>query len=169
MYSSDKKKFGMVKILFVCLGNICRSPLAEALFNHKAKHLKLSQFFYVDSYGTGNYHIGSQPDPRTIRSATKHGVEIFHACRQLVTSDTTNFDYIMAMDRSNLQNILLLSSAPAEQENVFMMRDFDLENPGADVPDPYHGGEREFQEVFDILDKSLDNFIEHLKSRHSLE
>jgi protein-tyrosine phosphatase len=159
----------MIKILFVCLGNICRSPLAEALFDHKIKQLKLSQFFHIDSCGTGDYHIGSQPDPRTIRSAIKHGVEISHTCRQLVKADITHFDYIMAMDKSNLQNILLLSSAPAEQENVFMMRDFDLQNPGADVPDPYHGDERDFQEVFDILDKSLDNFIGHLKSRHSLE
>ena len=159
----------MIKILFVCLGNICRSPLAEALFKHKIKQLKWKQFFYVDSCGTGDYHISSQPDPRTIQSATKHGVEISHACRQLVKADITNFDYIMAMDKSNLRNILLLSSTPANQKNVFMVRDFDLMNPGADVPDPYHGYERDFQEVFDILDKALDNFIDHLKSSHSLE
>lgn len=158
----------MIKVLFVCLGNICRSPLAEAIFNHKLKHQNWSQLFKVDSCGTGDYHIGDQPDKRTVQVSRNNGVEIKHACRQLIPDDLVYFDYIIAMDKSNYFNILRLSNSEVLNTKVKMMRDFDIEHPGAEVPDPYYGGEKEFQEVFDILDRSLDEFLTHLKKHHSL-
>lgn len=158
----------MIKVLFVCLGNICRSPLAEAIFIHKLRTNNLYHSFEVDSCGTGNYHIGDQPDKRTIKVSQKNGVEISHACRQLVMDDLRYFDYLMAMDKSNYFNILRLSTSDDLNKKVLLMRDFDPQHKGAEVPDPYYGGDREFQEVFNILDRSLDQFLSHLRQQHSL-
>ena len=158
----------MIKVLFICLGNICRSPLAEAIFKHKAKEANLLHLFEVDSCGTGDYHIGSQPDPRTIKVAHKNGVEIFHACRQLIPDDLAYFDYLLAMDSSNYRNIMRMAEQGTVENKVKLMRDFDPGHQGTEVPDPYHGGDRDFQEVFDILNRSLDGFIKHLKEQHSL-
>jgi protein-tyrosine phosphatase len=152
-----------MKILFVCLGNICRSPLAEAVFNHKIKLRKLDAYFQADSCGTGNYHIGGPADHRTISSAQKNGVLIDHKARQLTTADLIEFDLIFAMDKSNQFNILQLSSATDNLGKVRLLREYDPIGPG-NVPDPYHGEEADFQEVFEILDRSIDKLILELKS-----
>jgi protein-tyrosine phosphatase len=155
-----------VRVLFVCLGNICRSPLAEAIFNHKIQQNGLAVHFEVDSCGTGNYHIGEQPDPRTVASARKHGVAIDHCCRQLTPSDLEYFDFVLAMDRSNLNNIMRLPNSETFSSKIMLMRDFDPHEKGAEVPDPYFGGEEGFQQVFNILDRTLDHFISHVKRSH---
>lgn len=152
-----------VKILFVCLGNICRSPLAEAIFKHKIKERRLDTFIEADSCGTANYHVGDQPDPRTIANAKRNGVAIDHCGRQLCSDDFTRFDYIMAMDKSNFNNIMRLPGSEAFAAKVMMMRDFDPVTKG-EVPDPYYGGEQGFQEVFDILNRTMDKFIDHLEN-----
>ncbi|MEP2670403.1 MAG: low molecular weight protein-tyrosine-phosphatase [Cyclobacteriaceae bacterium] len=153
-----------MKILFVCLGNICRSPLAEGIMKHKLKSLELGVKVVVDSCGTSNYHIGDLPDSRTRRSAEKNGVVLNHRGRQLSNEDLDQFDFILAMDRSNYNNILRLTNNPSVKTKVMLMREFDPEE-GAEVPDPYYGGEDGFQEVFDILDRSIDEFIRHLQSK----
>lgn len=150
-----------IKVLFVCLGNICRSPLAEAIFKHKISKQGLNDF-EGDSCGTANYHIGDPPDSRTIRNASKNGVTINHACRQLNERDLETFDYILAMDKSNYSNIFRLANAREHASKISLMRKFDPDEGHGEVPDPYYGGERGFQEVFDILDRSIDGFIEHL-------
>jgi protein-tyrosine phosphatase len=149
----------MKRILFVCLGNICRSPLAEAIFNHKIKELGLDHQFESDSCGTSNYHIGDQPDRRTIQNATKNGVAIQHAARQLTENDLEVFDLVIAMDKSNYQHVHLLSNASRYAHKIKLMREFDTAGSG-DVPDPYYGGEKEFQHVFEILDRSLEQLIQ---------
>jgi protein-tyrosine phosphatase len=154
-----------INVLFVCLGNICRSPLAEAIFKQKLKRKGLDKFVSADSCGTSNYHIGSAPDPRTIANAIQNGVEVDHCCRQLCAADFTSFDFILAMDKSNLQNILRHPDSQNHASKVKLMRDFDPYEEGSEVPDPYHGGEKGFQEVFNILDRSLDNFIGFLEER----
>lgn len=153
-----------IKVLFVCLGNICRSPLAEAIFIHKIKEKGLENFFEADSCGTSNYHIGIQPDSRTVKNALRNGVIMNHLGRQLCQEDLDDFDFIFAMDQSNRTNILRLKNAGKHAHKINLMREFDPESKG-EVPDPYYGGEKEFQEVFDILDRTLENFIRHLKEK----
>jgi protein-tyrosine phosphatase len=150
-----------IRILFVCLGNICRSPLAEALFKHKIKQRKLDHLFEVESCGTANYHIGDTPDPRTIKNALKNGVTIDHLGRQLSASDFDYFDHVFVMDKSNLLNALRL----AEQRHhgkVGMMRIHDTIGNGEDVPDPWSGNEEGFQEVFEMLDRNAEILIDKL-------
>lgn len=151
----------MKRILFVCLGNICRSPLAEAIFKHKVKKLGQQGEFDADSCGTANYHIGDTPDPRTVSNAMKNGVEIKHLGRQLSRQDLSEFDYVLAMDKSNFTNILRLAD-DITRDRVFLLRSFDS-LPGEEVPDPYYGHETDFQDVFEMLDKSLDSFIDYLQ------
>lgn len=121
----------------------------------------------VDSCGTSNYHIGDKPDVRTRENAKKNGLMLNHLGRQLTTADIEEFDYILAMDQSNFQNIMRLKNATQFSSKIKLMREFDPE-PGDDVPDPYYGGEQGFQQVFDILDRSVDGFIAYLKSKGSL-
>ena len=157
----------MIKVLFVCLGNICRSPLAEAIFNHKIKLLHWQNKFYVDSCGTGDYHIGEQPDHRTVAVSGKHNIPIHHACRQLISEDLLEFDYLLAMDASNHRNIINLTSDTRSREKVLLMRSFDSSDNFNEVPDPYHGT-KEFEEVYQILDRSLEGFISFLRQQHRL-
>jgi protein-tyrosine phosphatase len=153
---------GKVKVLFVCLGNICRSPLAEAIFKHKVKARGWGWWIEADSCGTSNYHIGGRPDPRTITNASKNGISIDHCGRQLTEQDLNDFDYILAMDNSNYNNILRLPGSSPYSHKVKLMREFDPSGKG-EVPDPYYGGEKGFQEVFDILNRSMEKFLQHLE------
>jgi len=148
----------MIKVLFVCLGNICRSPLAEAMFIHKVAALGKSDFIKADSCGTSNYNIGLPPDPRTIANAAENGITIKHIARQFSRQDLDSFDLILAMDKQNLKNILDLNPSKAQLEKIQLMRSFDPLGVG-DVPDPYYGGKKDFQEVFDILDRSISNLL----------
>jgi protein-tyrosine phosphatase len=154
-----------IRVLFVCLGNICRSPMAEAIFKHKIKERGWDDVFEADSCGTGNYHIGSQPDLRTIANARKNRVPIDHCARQLSENDLASFDYILAMDATNLRNILRLPNADQFRQKIMLLRDFDASQKGAEVPDPYFGDENGFQEVFEILDEAMENFLDHLELR----
>ena len=150
-----------IKVLFVCLGNICRSPLAEAIFKHKLKERGLQDKIEADSCGTANYHIGDNPDPRTIANAKKNGVTIDHCGRQLSVDDLEEFDYILAMDSNNFNNIHRILENEKHKPKIQMMRDYDPQGKG-DVPDPYYGNEKNFQEVFDILNRTMDKFLDHL-------
>lgn len=154
----------MKKILFVCLGNICRSPLAEALFTQKVEKNGLQDNFKIDSCGTSDYHIGELPDDRTITNAKANGLPLYHRGRQFIKDDFKSFDLILVMDRSNLENVLSLSRTAADRKKVAFIRDYEDESAlrGKDVPDPYYGGEKGFQEVFDILDRCTKNLLESL-------
>jgi protein-tyrosine phosphatase len=156
-----------VRVLFVCLGNICRSPLGAAIFKHKIKKNGMDSWVEVDSCGTSDYHIGDNADPRTLSNASRNGIAIEHCVRQLTKTDLEKFDFILAMDKSNYRNILNLTADKTLHDKVRMMREFDPISKGGEVPDPYHGDEKGFQEVFEILDRSTTNFISFLQKEYA--
>lgn len=156
-----------IGVLFVCLGNICRSPLAEGIFRDKVRAAGLEDKFEIDSCGTSAFHIGEQPDPRSRANAEENGVYLDHQARQFVASDFSDFDYILPMDSSNYRNVMRLEPARA-QGKVVLMREFDSSAKGADVPDPYYGGERGFQDVFDILDRSAEALLVSIRAERGL-
>lgn len=156
----------MIKIIFVCLGNICRSPLAEAICNQKIKNLGLEKKLSCDSAGTANYHVGENPDPRSVRTALDHGIPINHKGQQFTCSLANQFDYWIAMDHANLRNMII--EFGEKPQNLILMRDFDSENPKTDVPDPYYGGADGFENVYQILDRSIDSFLDFLIEKHNL-
>jgi len=153
----------MVHVLFVCLGNICRSPLAEGIFKKLVSEAGLSSIIEVDSAGTSRWHIDEPPDTRSIQIAALNGIRLDHLGRQILKKDLDNFDYIFAMDKENLHEILRLQNPDhVHKARVMLMRDFDNQQSGADIPDPYYGGQNGFQLVFDMLEESLSNFLDYL-------
>ncbi len=154
----------MIKVLFVCLGNICRSPLAEGVFLHLLQQKDLLQNFSVDSAGTGDWHVGHGADKRSQAVAKQNGFELYSKARQVKISDFTEFDWIIAMDDNNREDLKRLC-LPALQSKIILMRDFDIpEFKGEDVPDPYYGGDEGFIHVYLMLERSCANFLEHIKT-----
>ena len=150
----------MLNVLFVCLGNICRSPLAEGIFKKLVKEAGLESFIVSDSAGTSRWHIDEPPDTRSIQIAEKNGIQLEHLGRQINRTDMNRFDYILAMDNENFEEILRLQHPdPFQKAKVMRMRDFDNQQSGADIPDPYYGGQNGFQIVYDLLEESLSNFL----------
>ncbi len=148
----------MQKILFVCLGNICRSPLAEGIALHLVKKYNLN--FTIDSAGTAHYHIGEAPDPRTIKNAKLHGIDLSTLiARQFTAADFNNFDIIFVMDKNNLKNIFDLASTPQQKNKVDLFLNTLYPNQNLEVPDPYHEDEKKFEEVFQLLNKACLNLL----------
>jgi protein-tyrosine phosphatase len=149
-----------MKILMVCLGNICRSPLAEGILSLKGKHLNLE----VDSAGTAAYHIGKQPDIRSIEIANKYIIDLNQQrARQFSRADFDKFDIIYAMDTNNYTHLISLASTETERNKIRMI--LNEINPKAyqSVPDPYYGGENGFQDIYNMLDKACDKIIQNIE------
>lgn len=156
----------MTRVLFVCLGNICRSPLAEAIFNRLLKEKGLEQKISCDSVGTGDWHIDEPPDPRTQEVAQRYRVPLDHRGRQFAPGDFATYDYIVAMDGKNRQHIESLSSAAESASyGLFLMRDFDDTSDEPDVPDPYWGGERGFDDMYHLLHRCCVNLLNHIQQQ----
>ncbi len=150
----------MKKVLFVCLGNICRSPLGEAIFNHKAHELAME----ADSAGTAAYHIGENPDYRSIDVARKYNVTINHKARKFMAEDFDRFDYILAMDKHNYDDMSALTKKNVD--HLFLLREFDPDASGdLDVPDPYYGGTDGFENVFQMVSRATDELIKYIESQ----
>jgi protein-tyrosine phosphatase len=145
-------------VLFVCLGNICRSPLADAVLRHKVAAAGLSDRIAVDSCGTSSYHEGEPPNPMSAKVARRHGIDMSTLrSRQLRRADLHDFDLLVAMDASNKQGIERLGTG-----RVVMMRDYDPAGSG-DVPDPWGGGPRGFDLVYEIIDRSCEVLLRELR------
>ncbi len=151
-------------VLFVCLGNICRSPAAEAIFIDLINKKGFDDRFIVDSAGTGSWHIGKRADNRMRIAAQKRGVEILSRARQINTKDFDRFNYIVAMDDSNFENINYLKSRKSLSDfsSIIKIQNFRLNFEETEVPDPYFGGEEGFDQVLDILEDSVSGFLETL-------
>lgn len=149
----------MVKILMVCLGNICRSPLAEGILQSKIN----SNNIFVDSAGTGAYHVGNLPDTRSIEVASNYGIDITNQrARKFIVDDFDNFDFIYVMDESNYQNILILARNKQDESKVQMILNEVYPNTNISVPDPYYGGKQGFENVYNMLDEACDVIIHKL-------
>jgi protein-tyrosine phosphatase len=160
----------MIRVLFVCLGNICRSPLAEGIFKKLVVEAGLESLIEADSAGTSGWHIDEPPDMRSIQIAGRNHITLDHLGKQILRKDLDQYDYILAMDSENLENILKLEIQGREHKaRVMLMREFDEAHSGADIPDPYYGGDKGFQHVYDLLEESLRNFLDFLIREHHLK
>ena len=151
------------KICFVCLGNICRSPTAEGIFQHLVDDRGLSDFFEVDSSGTSAYHIGESANSKSQRTANEHGITLHSTARQFKPFDLDYFDLILAMDNENLANVKRMASGD-HQYKVARLRSFDPDPGDGQVPDPYMGGAEGFENVFQIVRRSCRNLLNELES-----
>ncbi|MBC9797067.1 low molecular weight protein-tyrosine-phosphatase [Sinomicrobium weinanense] len=149
------------KILMVCLGNICRSPLAEGILRSKIS----GETITVDSAGTAAYHIGETPDPRSVSIAQKHNIDISNQRgRKFQVSDFDNFDYIYVMDNSNYKNVVNMARNTEEEQKVDLILNLTYPGKNMDVPDPYYGGPQGFENVYNMLDRACKVLAEKLKN-----
>jgi len=151
-----------VSVLFVCLGNICRSPLAESVFRQLVHEEKLEDRFAIDSAGTGAWHVGEPPDERSIAVARANGVTLEGRARRVRPEDLQRFDVVVAMDRENLRDLQLLAANGA-RARVHLLREFDPEGGGDEVPDPYFGGAKGFEDVYRMVRRSCEGLLQELR------
>lgn len=152
-----------ISVLFVCLGNICRSPLAEGVFQHKVAAAGLNESITVDSAGTGSWHIGEAPDSRMQATSLDRGIDISgQRARQFSRKDFDAFDHIFVMDKSNLADVLALDPDGKYHHKVRLFREFDPEPGDYQVPDPYYGGQDGFGNVCDIADRTASMILHRL-------
>lgn len=152
------------KICFVCLGNICRSPTAEGVFQHLVNEEGLENFFEIDSSGTSAYHIGESPNSKSQQIANQHGVQLNSRARQFERSDLDYFDLILAMDHENLDNVHRLDGQGTYDDKILLLRNFDPEPEDGAVPDPYYGGIRGFERVYEVIERSSRHLLDELKN-----
>lgn len=156
------------KIMFVCMGNICRSPLAEAIFKKKLIEKNLDGKYIADSSGVIGYHEGERADERMRRTAAKHDIEINHLAQKLTEKHLAEFDLILAMDRSNIAEIKSMCKKHDLLRKVMLFRDFDIDKgKGREVPDPYYGGPGGFENVYIIVNRTSENLIKALEQENN--
>ena len=156
----------MVSVLFVCLGNICRSPAAEGIFSSMVAKKGQQEHFAIDSAGTSGYHMGQPADHRMREHAKKRGYQLLSRSRPFChPKDFEQFDCILAMDNSNQKNLEALTNDPQYLKKIYTMMSFAPEMPEKEVPDPYYGGDQGFERVLDILEEACKNLLANLEKK----
>jgi protein-tyrosine phosphatase len=154
----------MVRVLFVCMGNICRSPISQGVFESVLRREGLEEEIFVDSAGTGNWHVGSPPDERAQKSAGLRGLDLGNQrARQILRSDCSDFDYVLTMDEENYRAVSALCRGDAV---VRPFLDFAPDLPEREVPDPYSGGPDEFEHVLDLVEEASEGLLQDIRERH---
>lgn len=157
-----------INVLFVCMGNICRSPTAEGVFTQLVQDKNLAHCFSIDSAGTHAYHVGNPPDARAQRAALNRGVDISHLRGRKVTfGDFEDFDFILAMDNDN-HSILMQACTLQHQHKIYYFLNFAPQLNIHEVPDPYYGGEQGFERVLDMIEAASEGFLKHLQESKRL-
>ena len=155
-----------VKVLFVCMGNICRSPTAEGVFRHLVRQQQLDDLIETDSAGTHAYHLGEPPDQRAQSTATNRGIDISDLrARRVDLTDYEKFDYILAMDRDNLE-ILMGQTPEHASDRIHLFLSFAENHSETEVPDPYYGGPKGFENVFDMVQVAAEGLLREIQARH---
>jgi protein-tyrosine phosphatase len=163
------KATAMVKVLFVCMGNICRSPVAEGVFRRMLEGAGLEQKVYVDSAGTHSYHVGAPPDPRSQATALRRGIDLRALrSRKVVVADFAQFDYVLAMDRDNLEQLLAYCQDPQLRGRIQLLMDYAPNLPEREVPDPYYGGPNGFERVMDLIETAAEGLLVNIRQRYRL-
>lgn len=154
-----------VKVLFVCMGNICRSPTAQGVFESLVAEAQLEEYVLIDSAGTHAYHVGKQPDQRATQAARRRGIDLTsQRARRVETTDFSSFDYVLAMDNANLED--LLSICPDEHRvKVKLFLDF-AAGSTTEVPDPYYGGSHGFERVLDLVEEGARGLLDDIRKRN---
>ena len=156
-----------VRLLFVCLGNICRSPTAEGVMRSLVRKAGLADSVHVDSAGTGGWHIGSAPDERATAAARSRGIALEGRARQVRPEDFADFDLLIAMDRANVRDLRALAGSEEERARVRLLREFDPATEGSgdlDVPDPYYGAAGGFEEVLDLVEAACEGLLAQIRA-----
>ena len=155
----------IAEISFVCLGNICRSPLAQGVFQDLVNREKLDQKIFISSAGTGNWHIGNLPDERMRQTAQSKGIKLTSQAQQFQSEDFNRFNLILAMDHSNLARLTEIAPSNLPPDKLMLFRSFDPEcNGDEDVPDPYYGGTQGFEKVYMMLEEACSIIAEKLQN-----
>ncbi len=158
-----------IRVLMVCLGNICRSPMAHGVFEARVREQGLGHVIEVDSAGTAGYHVGARADPRARQEAASRGYDLGHLrARQLEPEDFHEFDYILTMDEANYRAAKQIRP-PDARAQLRRFTEFAAERAEREVPDPYYGGEEGFVHVMDLVEAAADGLLEHLRQEHALK
>lgn len=158
----------MVKVLFVCMGNICRSPTAQGVFEALVRREGLEARIQIDSAGTHGYHIGKAPDPRAQEAALRRGIDLSGLrARRAQPEDFLEFDYVLAMDDSNYEDLRELC-LPDYEERLRLFLDFAPQSGVREVPDPYYGGQQGFERVLDLIEQAAEGLLADIRTRHNL-
>jgi protein-tyrosine phosphatase len=166
---NDGVRARVVRVCFVCLGNICRSPTAEAVMRHLVREAGLAAKIAVTSAGTGDWHVGEPRDKRSRAVGAARGIPLEGVAHHFTSADFARHDYVLAMDRANRDELLKLARSDADEAKVRLLRSFDASSPhDAEVPDPYYGGARGFEDVFDLCEAACRGLIDDLKRKYGL-
>ena len=154
------------RLLFICLGNICRSPAADGIMHHLVEARGLTDDFYIDSAGIGSWHVGQLPDYRMRRCGERHGYVFDHRARQFSAADFNRFDLIAVMDHENYHDVARQARSAADRQKIIRMSDYLRHHPGQQtVPDPYYGDDRDFEFAVELLEDACEGLLDELTAR----